>query len=534
MSNSIEDMVRQFEALSPEIRAQLTEDVMRRTKHLKFIPNLGPQTMALLCPADQLLYGGQAGGGKTALLAGSALEYHQRSLLLRRKYSDMSALCEEVVTINGTRDGFVGGNRPKLRTADKRLIEFGACQHLGDEEGFQGQAHDLKGFDEVTQFLEKQVRYIIAWTRPGPGVSHEQKCQVIMATNPPVNSDGDWIIGYYRPWLDPTYHNPAIPGELRWVISDEKGEDHWVDGPTPVEINGRTMIPKSRTFIPARLSDNPYLVRAGYASTLDSLPEPMRSAMRDGNFMIDREDDANQLIPTKWVKAAHERWAAGRPAGIPMSALGVDVAQGGIDNTVVTARYDDWYDYPKSTPGSKTPDGIEVALIVIKERRNQAIVTMDMSGGYGGSAKTHLEDNGIKVEPFKGGEGSAKKDEYGQLGFFNKISEAYWRLREDLDPAKPGGSTTCLPPDPELTSQLCGRKVEYVRYNKMMCVKIESKDDFKGRMGISPDKADSTVMARWAGPRNVARPHPGRTIRGGRQGGTGKVNLGYANRKRQR
>jgi hypothetical protein len=38
----------------------------------------------------------------------------------------------------------------------------------------------------------------------------------------------------FAPWLDPNYHNPAKPGELRWVVSDEEGKDEWVNGPDDV------------------------------------------------------------------------------------------------------------------------------------------------------------------------------------------------------------------------------------------------------------------------------------------------------------
>lgn len=42
--------------------------------------------------------------------------------------------------------------------------------------------------------------------------------------------------------------------------------------------------PQSRTFIPSRISDNPYLLGTGYLSQLQSLPEPLRSQMLNGDF----------------------------------------------------------------------------------------------------------------------------------------------------------------------------------------------------------------------------------------------------------
>jgi hypothetical protein len=55
--------------------------------------------------------------------------------------------------------------------------------------------------------------------------------------------------------------------------------------------------PKSRTFIPAKMEDNKYL-DGDYEAQIESMPEPMRSALRDGNFMAARQDHAYQVIPS--------------------------------------------------------------------------------------------------------------------------------------------------------------------------------------------------------------------------------------------
>ena len=59
--------------------------------------------------------------------------------------------------------------------------------------------------------------------------------------------------------------------------------------------------PLTRTFIPSRVTDNPYLMATGYISTLQSLPEPLRSQMLKGDFEAGTEDDPWQVIPTQWV-----------------------------------------------------------------------------------------------------------------------------------------------------------------------------------------------------------------------------------------
>jgi hypothetical protein len=182
-----------------------------------WVPNPGPQSEAYACAADLLLYGGQGGGGKSDILLGLAFTAHRRSLLLRRQYTDLTAITERAIEINRTRAGFNGASPPKLRTGDGRLIEFGATAKPGDEQHWQGQPHDLIGLDEAVQFLEAQVRFLLGWNR---STDAAQRCRAVLASNPPVTAEGRWIVGMFRPWLDLTYPKPAGPGEIRWFATD--------------------------------------------------------------------------------------------------------------------------------------------------------------------------------------------------------------------------------------------------------------------------------------------------------------------------
>lgn len=528
---SLDTVIAAMEQLPPEERARKYAEMSAMLKSNRFIPNPGPQTDAYFHPASILLFGGSGGGGKTSLISGLSLTAHTRSLIMTRQGVDSSAICEEMLKMYGSRDGFVASPRPKLRTDDGRLIEFGSCQNEGDEDAWRGAAHDLKAFDEVTRFSEGQVRFIMAWNRTTvPG----QRTRVVMASNPPTSSTGDWIIGYYRPWLDVTHHNPAKPGELRWFVTDPDGRDMEVDGPDPIELDGKKVKPISRTFIPSRLSDNPYLTKNDdYERMLDSLPEPLRSAMRDGNFMLARKDGANQVIPTEWVRDAMKRWHDSKPSGIGMSALGVDIAQGGGDRTILAPRYDGWFDTLVCEDGKKTPTGLEVAALVVKHRRNACPVVLDMGGGYGGATLVHLKDNEIETKPYKGSEGTTAKDISGQLGFFNTRSKVWWQLREALDPSQPGGSPIALPDDQELLADLTAPTYEVVRHNQRLAYKVEEKTALKKRLGRSPDRGDAVCMA-WAyGERGHGRGHPGRRHTGGKRNTPPpKVIMGRENRRR--
>jgi hypothetical protein len=80
----------------------------------------------------------------------------------------------------------------------------------------------------------------------------------------------------------------------------------------PVRLRPEKIItPVSRTFIPSRVTDNYFYVKSGYIATLQSMPEPLRSQMLEGDFNAGVEDDEWQVIPTV---GSTLQWPAGSPA----------------------------------------------------------------------------------------------------------------------------------------------------------------------------------------------------------------------------
>ena len=330
----------------------------------------------------------------------------------------------------------------------------------------------------------------------------------------------------FRPWLDLTHENPAKSGELRWYVKDPDGQDFEVPDATPYQFPGTADVlrPQSRTFIPGKLRDNPYLARTNYQATLDSLEEPLRSAIRDGNFMASRADQENQVIPTDWILAANKRWKPDIP-DFQMTAIGADVGAGGIDRVVLAPRYAEWYAPLITVAGKDAKNGSEQASLIVRHRRDNAGIVVDVGGGYGGDVCGRLEENGIKPQKFDGSAGSSAraKDGSGRI-FINKRAEAWWRFREALNPDQPGGALIALPDDPELRAELSS--VRY--YPDVAKIQIEDKKEVKKRLGRSPDKADAVVMA-WA-PGDVAV----RRVRfggGGAQERPATANVGFASLK---
>lgn len=500
----LHSILAKLDAMTPEDRAAIEAEGRTATRDLCWVPTVGPQMDAYLSPADILLYGGQGGGGKSSLILGLGLTAHKRSLIMRRQYGDLGALTDEAIKFNGTRDGFNGSSPPKLKTRDGRLIEFGGASVPGSEQSWQGRAHDLLAFDEAVQFLESQIRFLMGWVR---STDATQRCRTVLATNPPMDAAGQYIVGMFRPWLDITHPKPAQPGELRWYVTDPDGNDMEVEDHRPVTLDGKEVTPRSRTFIPAALKDNPFLADTGYQSTLDALPEPVRSAVRDGNFMAARGDAAMQVIPMAWVLEAEQRWSPRGGRDEPMTAIGLDPAGGGRDSAELAMRHGGWYAPLVSARGEETADGSKTAATVMLHRKNQAPVVVDVGGGYAGGVIMRLKDNGVAHISFNGSGSSTARTRDKSLTFANKRSEAWWKFREELDPDQEGGSVVALPPDPELRGDLTAPTFTLGPRG----LQVESKVVFgdggritggiRKRLGRSPGKGDAVVMAMSEGDR---------------------------------
>ena len=295
--------------------------------------------------------------------------------------------------------------------------------------------------------------------------------------------------------------------------------------------------PESRTFIPGRLDDNPFLAADGkYAAKLDSLQEPLRSAIRDGNFMAARVDEPDQLVPTDWVVAAQNRWQAdyfgSPPLNVPMCAIGVDGASK-RDEAVLAPRYDGFYPEVIAVPGSETPHGRDLAALVLKHRKHNAIPVIDCGERTGAEAFAHLEENGIECVRHVGMDESIARTKTKHLKFFNKRAEVYWKFMEALDPQQSGGSPIALPDDSLLKADLTILTWELTANG----IKVTPKKDVVKLLGRSPDRGDAVVQSWSSGARAVTHIHEWRKdqIAGTMLGSINRrysVNLGPRRRNR--
>ena len=471
-----------------DLLGYLTPDELSQLDHLLhdparlFWPLPGPQTLAYESTADIVGYGGAAGGGKTFLAIGKALTQHRKSMILRREATQLTGVIDDMTAVLGGRDGYNGQERI-WRLPNGMQIEFGSAPYPGDEARYQGRPHDLLVLDEATGFLESQVRFLLGWLRT---TVPNQRCQALLTFNPPTTAEGRWVIPFFGPWLDEKHPRPAAPGELRWFAMID-GEEVEVDSSTPFPHGADLIKPTSRTFIPSRVTDNPYLTGTGYVATLQALPEPLRSQMLHGDFAAGVEDDPWQVIPTAWVEAAQAKWK--RPDKLaPMDSIGVDVARGGRDNTVLARRHGMWFDEALVYPGSATPNGPAVAGLTVAAARDGAVVHIDVIG-VGAAPYDFLLEAGQQVVGVNVAEAAVGTDKSGVLRFKNQRSELWWRMREALDPTNNTG--IALPPDPALLADLCAPTWEL----SGATIQVASREQVMERIGRSPDHGSAYVLA---------------------------------------
>ena len=472
------------EQLYPKFIASLTDTEQKPL----WSPVNAMQRKALTSPAFEIYCGGRAGTGKTDLMLGAAILNHQRSIIFRTEFSQLEAIEERTREIlRNTGAEFNGQSKRWRDLPSGGTLRFGALKFDKDTDKYYGRAYDYIAFDEIPKFKEKHYLTVWGWARSAVA---GQRVRIICTGNPPSYPEEMWVKRRWGAWVDIRHPNPAKPGELRWYVN-LNGKDTEVDGPDAevMDENGVLLKPLSRTFIPGELLD--FYKGTSYEATLDALPPVLRAQLRDGDFTATEDDAAGQLIPTSWVQAAIERWETQpQPEGVPLSAIGVDVARGGGDKTVITKRYGHWFGMPLKYEGRLTQDASSVVQKILEnvtEKERNVPILIDLAG-VGASPYDLLQEHGFKVDGFNSASRSTFRDISGRLTFVNRRAEAWWKFREALDPSS--DENIAVPPDPELIADLTAPTWKLTAQG----IKIEEKDAIIKRLGRSPDAGDAVVM----------------------------------------
>lgn len=300
---------------------------MTKLKWSRYIPHkpTKKQTSALLRSHEkELLYGGALGGGKSDYLLMCCLQYMDvpgyASGIFRRSLTDLKlpgALLDrargwlqpflkskEVMWVPGDHAyHFKTYNPDGSRGEDAKMV-FCYSSESNAKDRYQSAEFQTICFDELShwdtsgdyEFMLTRLRRTVCkihgkksdgspdWQDDCPQCNIKRIMPVRMrcATNP-GGLGGAWIKKYFQIVPDPEIY----PDKRDAIMAITKGEKVPFVGTHP-----------RRSFIPAFITDNPFLDQEDYDKFLNNLPPEMRSALRDGNW----EARVDSRFKRYWVK----------------------------------------------------------------------------------------------------------------------------------------------------------------------------------------------------------------------------------------
>lgn len=243
------------------------------------------QERALRSSAYEQLYGGAAGGGKTDFLLVAPLRWVEhkgfRALLLRRSFPEL-----EKTLLSRSRELYprLGAKyheqRHEWTFPSGARIGFGYCERDADALRYQGAEYAFVGFDELTHFSEYTYRYLTSRARSSEGLPIR-----LRSTTNPGGPGHEWVRTRWGAWL--AKPRVAAFGEARWYDADGRECASDAEGAL------------SRTFVPAQLSDNPYLPPE-YRAQLAALDPVTRRQLLDGDWDA-RPSKGLYFPPASWA-----------------------------------------------------------------------------------------------------------------------------------------------------------------------------------------------------------------------------------------
>ena len=240
--------------------------------------------------ADIVLCGGGAGGGKSQAILLDNVQPRFintpgfESVVFRRTFPELKApggLWSESFKLYPLLGGVPNKSELRWYFPSGATVTFSAMQLESDMYRWQGAQLTRVSFDEATLFEASQVEYLQSRMRSPTGI----KPQMRWSCNPDANS---WLREWVDWWVgDDGYPIPEKSGVLRWFV--KRGEKrHWADRKEDLIKKFPGSRPKSFTFIPSTVYDNPALleVNPDYLTELESLhPVDVERLLR-GNWNI--------------------------------------------------------------------------------------------------------------------------------------------------------------------------------------------------------------------------------------------------------
>lgn len=266
---------------------------------IKYEPN-AKQTLFHECDAEELVYGGAKGGGKSCALVMEALAWGLENAgadmyLFRETFDDLEANLVKEWKEKVPRELYDYNESKHIATLiNGTTIKFRYIRNYQDAEGYQGRSMDWIGVDELTKHEERSIQVLLSCLRSAKGFKPRFR-----ATCNPGGIGHVWV-------------------KERYIIPTEYGRKEATDPVTGGKI----------AFIPATVYDNTILVNNDprYVKRLENLPEAEKQAFLYGNWDIFEgqyfdEFDANVHVITPFVIPEHWKRYIAIDYGLDMCAV---------------------------------------------------------------------------------------------------------------------------------------------------------------------------------------------------------------------
>lgn len=272
-----------------------------KPKAVEIRPQAGPQEDFLASPADIVIYGGAAGGGKSWGLLMEPLRHVTTNpefyaLFLRRttvQIRNPGGLWDESRKLYSLIGGKPRENDLIWRWAPGGYVKMSHLEHESSVTDWQGSQIPLIMFDELTHFSEAQFFYMLSRNRSMCGV----KPYVRATCNPDAES---WVAKFIAWWIGEdglpikersgvVRYFVRVGEEIFWGDSKQELINRYGNPELPHDHEDQVR-PKSLTFIPAKLSDNKKLTEADpdYKANLMALSRVERERLLGGNWKVVR------------------------------------------------------------------------------------------------------------------------------------------------------------------------------------------------------------------------------------------------------
>lgn len=300
---SIQTSIQEREETVQRQKAQIEQ--IAKDNNVVFKPNAGPQSLFLAASEREVLYGGAAGGGKSFAMLADPMRYmgHPQfsGLLLRHTTEELRELIWKSQELYPRIYPGIKWSERKMQwqAPSGARLWFSYLDRDEDVLRYQGLSFSWVGFDELTQwstpFAWNYMRSRLRSTAP------DLPTYMRATTNPG---------GPGHVWVKKMFIDPSPAGRAFWATDIDTGDT--LSYPKGHSKEGQPLF--KRRFIPAMLSDNPYLAEGGdYETMLLSLPEHQRKQLLEGNWDV-AEGAAfpefnrrihvikHEHIPGNWVK----------------------------------------------------------------------------------------------------------------------------------------------------------------------------------------------------------------------------------------